>query len=93
VGRLGEAATAYAADERTDALSKAGRELGDGRVWRVRTATPGGVGVVIVVVVIGAILALYLSRFRIYFETRAQWRRRPRARVVVTVHGLWLMRV
>ena len=87
-GRSGGAA--YAVDERADALSKAGRELGDGGVWRVRTATPGGVVVVIFVVVIGAILAVNLSRIWIYFEPRAQRRRRPRARVVVAVHGLWL---
>ena len=90
IGRQsGRCGTAYATDKRADALSEAGRELGDGGVWRVRTATPGGV-VVFVVVVIGAILAVYLSRIGIYFEPRAQRRGRPRARVVVAVDRLWL---
>jgi hypothetical protein len=71
IGRhAGRGGAAYAADERADALSKAGRELGDGRVGRVGTATPGGVVLVIVVVVaIGVILALYLASLGVYFET------------------------
>jgi len=68
-GQAGRDGTAYAADERTDALCKAGREHGDGGVWGLRRMAPGGV-VVVVVFVIRTILALYLARFWINFETR-----------------------
>ena len=87
----GSTRTHTAADEGTHALGKARREEGYRRVWRVRTSTPCDIGVLIIVV-IRAVVALYSTRVRVDPETRAEWRRRPCTRVVVAIHGRWLIR-
>jgi len=89
-GKAGRDDATYAADERAHALSEAGRELGNGGIWGLRTSTPCGIGV-ITVLVVGAILGMYFASVGINLETRAERRRRPRTRVVITVHGLWLI--
>ena len=68
------------ADEGTDALGKAGREVGSGWVWRMRTSTlmwhqrqqP-----VSIVVVIRAVLALCFSRVSVEVETGMKWGENP----------------
>ena len=56
----------------------------------MRTSTPCGIGVSIVVV-IRAVLALNVTRVRVDSETGTEWRRRSFARIVVTVYRWWLM--
>jgi len=79
----------YSTDERAHALGKGGRELRNGRVWGLRTWTPCGIGVIIV----RAVLRVYFTGVGIDLKTRTEWRRRPRTRVVITEHGLWLIQV
>jgi hypothetical protein len=58
----------------------------------VRTSAPRYIGVI--ALIIRTVLAWsYLTGVRIDREARAKWGRRPRTRIVIAIHGLWLMQI